>query len=649
MTSTRPRRRSGALVLAAAASAALFDSSPARAFVYSEHRAIAGAAIAGLSPERAATLAKLWAAARQGYEVRLCADPWMGPDGLEQPCVDYATWSSLSGDHTCSPSALLATVLESGLVLRINEIAADQAESLSKAVRDDQRRNAVTTGQIQLMRADPSYAKSAGANNAHFLLPRQTEGLDILEYMDSALRTTAEPNSAATYFFFHGAAMVLAASSDPAEASASSEQGAHGAPRTPDGGARVRLILALEAFADHFLEDMFAAGHVAGSWGNVAERKGTHDYYNRTGLEIRSWDGQETVLFGDAFLKPEGLARAAQAVRASIDQVLEAWTPGTPARLAAQNASSPEDALTGSFSVCASRAAPDWDVSDSLEPWFASVAMRMPVPFRGAGPGSLPRVHGEIGPYAGLVAGGSLAGSGGSYDDLDTGGQIIDSLTLGLRFGLGLEELVTDSGDGMIFLEGDVAMSGAESTDCPGCEGEGKLLPRVPARSGIGARFRAPFFLVPGDLIVAAPFLLLTDPHKFSEMAATAATGGLIPWQRRFHTPIGSFQLMVGREVGAIFYGYTGGLDEFITLNPSTGEAEIVGYRSVVVEIPVLEYRFYRSYGSKQALDLRLQFGGGFDKPLKAEIIDPPGARVPDLQTRYFGYMRLVFEGRRYF
>ncbi len=335
-------------------------------------------------------------------------------------------------------------------------------------------------------------------------------------------------------------------------------------------------------------------------------------------------------------------------MRTSLDQVLEAWTPGTPARIAAQNADSPEDALSGRFSVCASRSAPEWDISDSLEPWFAAVAMRMPVPFRGAGPGSLPRIHGEIGPYVGLVAGGSLAGSGGGYDDLDTGGQLIDSLSLGLRFGVGLEELITDSGDGMIFLEGDVAMSSAEPTDCPGCEGEGRLLPRVPARSGIGVRFRAPFWLVPGDLIVAAPFLLLTNPHKFQEMAAIASTGGLIPWQRRFHTPIGSFQLMLGREAGAIFYGYTGGLDEFVTLDPTTGDAEIVGYRSVVVEIPVLEYRAFRSYGAKQALDLRLQFGAGFDKPLFAKSIDPPGAPKPNLQTRYFGYLRLVFEGRRY-
>ena len=117
----------------------------------------------------------------------------------------------------------------------------------------------------------------------------------------------------------------------------------------------------------------------------------------------------------------------------------------------------------------------------------------MPIPYRGAGPGSLPRVHGEIGPYAALVAGGSLAGSGGSYDGLDTGGTLIDSLSLGLRFGLGLEELLTDSGDGLIFLEGGVAMSSSEPTDCPECQrGDRNVFracPRVPgSRRGFARR-----------------------------------------------------------------------------------------------------------------------------------------------------------------
>ena len=430
--------------------------------------------------------------------------------------------------------------------------------------------------------------------------------------------------------------MVLAARTDPAATG-------------PDAAARARLILALESFAEHFLEDMFAAGHVAGSWGNVAERKGTHDFYNRAGLEVRSWDGTETVLFGDSFLKPDGLERAARAVRESLAQVVDAYTEGSPARIAAAASRAPEDALSGRYDVCAAKTAPDWDIPEPLAPWFEAVALRMPIPYRGAGPGSLPRVHGEIGPYVALAAGGSLAGSGGSYDGLDTGGTLIDSLSLGLRFGLGLEELLTDSGDGLIFLEGGVAMSSAEPTDCPDCERgvDHHVFPRVPARSGIEARFRAPFFLVPGDLILAAPILLLTSPKKFTEMAAVAATGGLIPYERRIHTPVGRFQIVLGREVGATFYGYTGGTRPIRHARPG-GQPR----------------RRRLQIGGRGGPDHRvgapplLWIPTGHEHPLpvrrrlrQAALGDGTGAvgaPVPDLQTRYFGYLRLVFEGRRY-
>ena len=126
-----------------------------------------------------------------------------------------------------------------------------------------------------------------------------------------------------------------------------------------------------------------------------------------------------------------------------------------------------------------------------------------------------------------------------------------------------------------------------------------------------------------------------------------AATGGLIPYERRVHTPVGRFQIVLGREVGATFYGYTGGLDQFVTLDPADNLV-VVGYKSVVVEIPVIEWEPLRFYGSRQAMSIRFQFGGGFDKPLSATVLEPAGSSRPDLQTRYFGYLRLVFEGRRY-
>ena len=89
--------------------------------------------------------------------------------------------------------------------------------------------------------------------------------------------------------------------------------------------ALARAMLADEAFALHFLEDVFAAGHVAGTWGDVSQRKGTHDYYNASGLEVRTWQGGENtiVLMGDAHMRPEDAERAAEAVRLSLEQLLD--------------------------------------------------------------------------------------------------------------------------------------------------------------------------------------------------------------------------------------------------------------------------------------------------------------------------------------
>ena len=93
------------------------------------------------------------------------------------------------------------------MVLKQNRIAAAEAEALAKALRDDQRRNATATAQIAMARADPEYATRAGANNAHFLLYRTTNE-DFLDYLETALDSDSEANSAAAYFLYHGAAMV---------------------------------------------------------------------------------------------------------------------------------------------------------------------------------------------------------------------------------------------------------------------------------------------------------------------------------------------------------------------------------------------------------------------------------------------------------
>jgi hypothetical protein len=77
--------------------------------------------------------------------------------------------------------------------------------------------------------------------------------------------------------------------------------------------ALARAVLADEAFALHFLQDMFAAGHIAGTWGDASQRQGTHDFYNQSGIEVSPGRGQPLVLMGDAHMRPRpGWRPAAQ-------------------------------------------------------------------------------------------------------------------------------------------------------------------------------------------------------------------------------------------------------------------------------------------------------------------------------------------------
>jgi hypothetical protein len=632
------REKSFVAASLAACAALLLLPAAAAGFVYGEHRAISGEAIAGLDAGRSSQLGQLWQLARVGYEGRLCEAPWAGDQGLHPACFDLAAWSAMAADHSCTPHELLEMLLEGPLGLRIAAIAARETDELARAKRGSQHRNAAVRSQVNMARADPTYAVRAGANNGHFLLGRR--GFENLEaYVGRALAPGTEWNALSNYLFFHGAALVLASQPEPSGMSPA------------DRAERARLVLALESFANHFLEDMFAAGHIAGSWGKAAIRKGTHDFYNRNGLDTSSWNGDEMLLFGDAFLNVETKQIAAGVVRVSFEQVLEATNPESAVAKAAVAVKAPADVLEGRSSTCLPGESPGWTVPDPLVDSFEVVAGKTAVPYREEGPGSLPRYRAEIGPFLGLFAGGELAGAGGGFDEIGTAGSAIGSLSLGLRFGLGLEELLSDGGDGLIFLDAGVTMTSAEPTACDDCApGVADLLPRVPARTGIQTRLRMPFWLIPGDLLLASPMLFFS-PDTFTRMAAVAANGGLLTIQTKLATPIGHFQFVLGREVGATFFGFAGGYDTLVTAtgNPDDPDLVIVGVRTISVEVPIIEWEPFRSYGSQQTLGLRFQLGAGLDTPVRVRVLDPPDAPLPQLNTRYFGYLRLVFEARRYF
>ena len=320
-------------------------------------------------------------------------------------------------------------------------------------------------------------------------------------------------------------------------------------------------MLADEAFALHFLEDVFAAGHVAGTWGDVSQRKGTHDYYNASGLEVRTWQGGENtiVLTGDAHMRPEDAERAAEAVRLSLEQLLDTaagrsrsvnlpYTPAAPAE--------PE-----AFDVC---------TNDTLGPWRAGqeptpeavqlgveVVLLTPVPSLDAGLGAMPRFRAEVGPFIGAAGSLYVRYLDGGFTGLESGDGFLAGADLSLRFGYGLEGVLGEEGDGLVYFSvgynGETSSSN-EFTEAAAAEEAGSLAAAIPGRTGYSARLRMPFYLIPGDLLFLSP-LYFASPKTYEGMVVTAVNGGLIPWQLGWATRFGRFQFVLGREIGVTFYG----------------------------------------------------------------------------------------------
>lgn len=625
-----------ALVLVAAAAAL-----PARAWIYPEHRSIAGTAVSGLSNEDRAALDALWAEARTGYEARLCDTPWAGDQGPKPVCVDWSAFPAIAGDHSCSAGQMLRTATESDWILKVAGVCSRLEVAIATAKNPIQLRNRLVKSDLELQRADKEYASRAGANNVHFLLARKSD--DGHEYILESIRNGGELNAIGTWIRAHAAAMRLAR-----------ELASGNVP--PEKRPEVaRRALALEAYGLHFLEDAFASGHVAGTWGDVATRKGTHDYYNEHGLDTRTWSGSPIVIYGDARMRDQDRERAAETVRLSVRQLLEAAKPGSELGRLVEDIPLQVAEANVDFDTCKSMKMPDFprpsaDVSEALK----SILGTIPVAGR-ATEGALPRFRSEVGPFVGVVSSLRGAFASGGLDSEARSTRFMGTMDIGVRLGIGLDALLGDMGDGQIFLQGGVSYSGKQTATCSGCTGPEafqELFPRLPARTGISVRFRMPFWLIPGDLLVATPFLAFTSPHTLAKMGIGAANGGLIPWQAGFSTFLGRMQFCLGREFGATFYGYSGGEDKFLAVgtSPEDGTTYLapVALRSVDFDLPILEIRPFRDFGQNQSSAVFLQIGAGADVPTKVTVLAPSTKPEPDLAPSYYGYLKLQFDWRRY-
>jgi hypothetical protein len=610
------------LICVCASSLTALQLLPAFAWVFPEHRDIVVLAVQKLNPDQRAQLQKLWQEARSGHEGRLCenlADP---SQSSKPACIDYAAWAAISGDHSCSARDMLGTVLDAPWIIGVAGVSGKLKTQLANAERRDQRVNALKNSDIALQRTDPDYATRATSNNAHFLLARPDVAMEPVAYARLALGTSADLNALATYLWYHLRAL--------AAAGRVGREGATAGTRATD----VRDILADEAFALHFLEDSFAAGHVAGNWGNSAVRLGTHDYYNEHGIPLTTWSGHPFVALGDAYMRPEDAERASTAVRDSLSQLLDAFN----GKIAITGLDISQPIQPETFDVChAQHFSAVAGSSDDIRV-TVPVVEQTPVPALGAGLGALPRFRAELGPFIGLstaARGGALSrGFGPTQTDVSS----IGGIEAAFRFGVGLEGVLNESSDGLAFAEIGIR----EDRHASG-------VATLPGRSALTARLRLPYWLVPGDLLIAGPVLAFTSPRSLMKMGVGAANGGLIPWQAGFATRAGRFQFVLGREAGMSWF-HNDSDHPVVIPTPGVPPANVtlVTLRSFQMEFPILEYRPFRTFSLNQSSSLNIQPYVGFDTPTGSSVVSPTGAPKLHLHTITTGGIRVVFDWRHY-
>ena len=219
--------------------------------------------------------------------------------------------------------------------------------------------------------------------------------------------------------------------------------------------ALMLAALADEAFALHFLEDAYAAGHIAGTWGDASVRKGTHDYYNEKGLEVVTWDGKRRIVKGDAYMRPVDAEFAAVAIRLSLEQLLDAASGKLQFDYKGSTFSLVN--LPDSFNVCKGSVVPSIEhMMPTLKAnykFIVEVLVLTPVPGLATGDGELPRFRSEIGKFIGVSSSLNSAVLFSGFGQDQTQNGLTAGVEANFRFGFGLDGVLNQAGDGLIFLQ----------------------------------------------------------------------------------------------------------------------------------------------------------------------------------------------------
>jgi hypothetical protein len=611
------------------------------AYVYPEHRHIAAISIRTLDSTRGALLNQLWASARTGFETRMSPMPADTLFAESSRSIDFAAWPAIAGDHSCSAAEMLTTVLSRDWILDVHKVAARLQTRLNSAGTEKfKRTNALRDSDLEMLAVDPFYATRAGANNAHFLLPRPSPDTKLDTYLEICLREGSAMNAIGVYALYHHRALSKA------------RRLAEGGLSERGHAAFVRAMLADEAFGLHFLEDTFASGHVAGSWGDAPLRKGTHDYYNEHGVAVTTWSGASFVVLGDAWMLEQDAVRAAHVVRTSIEQLLDA-VRGLD-RLTGSHKADSFEGMPDSLNVCAVDFLPTDRADEQDLSLLNQIIQDTPIPGLDAGYGELPRFRSELGPFVGISSALRAGWHQGGFLKNQNGVGFVGGVELALRGGIGLDGVMNESGDGLAFIDLGVVRDAASTLDIAqsaGIDELGAITAAIPSRAAYFARLRTPFWLLPFDLLIAAPVLALTSPEAFTHMGVVAANGGLLGWQSGIATSLGRFQFILGREVGVYFYGWDKDGNRVLAYpdGKSDGKLYLLDITSIQILFPILDYRNFRTFSRDQSSGLHIQLYAGIDIPGRVDVIVPIGGSPPQYGSIWFAGIRASLDWRHYF
>jgi hypothetical protein len=408
-----------------------------------------------------------------------------------------------------------------------------------------------------------------------------------------------------------------------------------------------RRALLAEGTALHFLQDSLASGHYAATWGDAAWQKGTHDLYCVQGLTSKTWAGDLYASHGDAHMTERDQAVSGAVIARSLAQL--AGAAGGTVAVSTAPLTQPERDLE-ELNFCGVQTLPAMP-TDPAARSAALVTLRdSPIPSGDQDDIHPPRARADIGWFGGVVAG---IGAGPAWGGFDTsaGWRFRTELEVGARFGYGLQGVLTTNMDGQLWAQASFVVDPAQlDASCPGCPGgvrNNQALPRVPGRSALKLVFRMPYYVVPFDLIVLGPALLLASPATAQDVVFRATSGGLWTLQRPIETAIGTFQFMAGRELGFTLWGI-GDPNQFVA-TPASGSALLVDFRQLELDFPVFEYAPPRAFSTTLALAAQVQLGFSVQLAPTAWLPQDGNAPYDGLGASWFIYLRLRLDARKYF